>query len=175
MPKTLLLLTACALAASLGIKAMLPPAARDTDREAAASKLQRLAAERGYAAVLTSAGAGIPLVVARSGGCQRRLFVVDPEGSQNAKVDTLRQPGERHVFHYRGNSRTTFPRFEPVTRNYAQAYLGNLGVAIAVPAIVAELAAGNCRAAPELPFAMLWVAARPASAEAAEFAGGPEL
>ena len=162
MAKTLLLSTALAMAASLGIKALLPPAARDIDREAAASKLQRLAEDRGYAAVLTSGGAGTPLVIARFGGCQRRLFVVEAEGSQIAKVDTLRHAGERQVFHYRGMRRATFPRFEPVARNFAQAYLGNLGVAIAVPAIVAELAAGDCQAAPDLPFATLSVAVTPA-------------
>lgn len=162
MPKTLLLLTAFAIAASLGIKAMLPPAARDTNRETTAIELQRLAEDRGYATALTSGGAGIPLVIAKFGGCERRLFLVNLEGSQNAKVDTLRQAGERQLFHYRGVSRATFPRFEPVARNFAQAYLGNFGVAITVPAVVAELAAGDCRAAPDLPLASLSVEATPA-------------
>lgn len=163
MPRTLLLLTAGALAASLGIKASLPPAARVVDRGATAGLLQRAAAKRGYAATLASAGAGIPLVVARYQGCRRRLFLLHPDGSDAAKVESLRQPGDRGTFHYLGKERTRLPRFGPVVRDYVQAYLGNFGMVIAVPPVVAELSAGDCRGAPVLPFAALRVAVKSAS------------
>lgn len=157
MPKILTGLTVAAIGVSLGMKAMLPQPPREADPAPAADELSRLAAVRGYDAHVTMAGAGILVVVARYGDCQRRLFFVGASGSQVAKVETLRQPGERKIYHYRGRERASFPRLEPVAREQLQAYLARFGGHIGVPAVVAELSAGRCRAAPPLPLGALRV------------------
>lgn len=150
MPKGLVLATAAILAATFGLKAHAGGAVRFADPERTARELANEAKRAGYRVALTDGGAMMPLVVAVHRDCRRRLFVVDVFGGQLSKVETLRTSNERLLFHYGATTSGTFPRLAPVAAQYGQIYVRALGIDMAGVPIVAELASGDCRAAPPI-------------------------
>ena len=88
--------------------------------------------------------------VFRRGNCGVLTGIAGDMGQDLARWTLARRAGEIVRFHYRGTSSPNFPRFRAPLEDQLQRQLARLGVALARPAVIATIQAGECESLPAL-------------------------